>query len=84
MLLFAVTLMSASLPAATAAPVGINGSQRNCPRTTSYYAWQRDKSVAPKKLNELPPAVGYMAVYRQVGGCEFPMTVVEYRRGGRR
>ena len=25
-----------------------------------------------------------MAVYRQIGGCEYPMTVVEYRRGGRR
>ena len=83
MLLFAVTLMAASLPAA-AAPVTTNTSQTKCPRTTSYYAWQRDKPLTPKKLTELPPATGYMAVYRQIGGCEFPMTVVEYRRGGRR
>ena len=74
MLLFAAAFIAATPPAAPA----------NCPRTTSIYAWQRGKSVKPQKLNELPPARGYMAVYRRVGGCEMPMTVTEYRQGGRR
>ena len=74
MLLFAAAITAATPPAASA----------NCPRTTSVYAWQRGKSVKPQKLNELPPAKGYMAVYRVVGGCEMPMTMTEYRQGGRR
>ena len=60
----------------------------NCPRTTSHLARDgsayRGDRVAPKKLNELPPAIGYMAVYRTVNGCEAPMTMVEYRSGRRR
>ena len=59
----------------------------NCPRTTSYFAGTgsiyRGDSVPPKKLTELPPAVGYMAVYRTEDGCEVPMTIVEYRTGRR-
>ena len=46
-------------------------------------AW-REAPLKPKKLTELPPATGYMAVYRTVDGCEVPMTVVEYRSGGTR
>src|SRR4028118_427574 len=57
----------------------------NCPRTTSHYAGKdsmyRGEPVAPPKLTELPPAVGFMAVYRTVNGCEVPMTIVEYRTG---
>ena len=76
MLLFAAAI--------AAAPLGLPAtSGANCPRTTSVYAWQRGKSVKPQKLNELPPARGYMAVYRRVGGCEVPMTVTEYRQGRR-
>jgi hypothetical protein len=71
--------------AAMAAPLGLPATNTsNCPRTTSVYAWQRGKSVKPQKLTELPDAKGYMAVYRRVGGCEMPMTVTEYRQGGRR
>lgn len=60
----------------------------NCPRTTSYYAgtgslYHGDR-ITPKKLNELPPAIGYMAVYRKVNGCEAPMTMVEYRGARKR
>ena len=44
----------------------------------------RGPPLAPKKLTELPPAIGYMAVYRQIGGCEAPLTMVEYRRPQRR
>jgi hypothetical protein len=35
-------------------------------------------------LTDLPPAKGYMAVYRTVEGCEDPLTMVEYRTGERR
>ena len=57
--------------------------EAECRKPTSYKAesdlvW-RDEPLAPKKLHELPPAQGYMAVYRSVDGCEVPMTVVEYR-----
>jgi hypothetical protein len=83
MLLFSVALMGAS---AAAAPVtaGPTARSKSCPRTTSYYAWTPDKRVQPRKLTELPPAVGYMAVVRHINGCEAPLTVVEYRQGPRR
>jgi len=77
MLLFAAALIAAN-------PAGPPTSASTCPQTTSVYAWQRGKSVKPRKLNELPPGRGYMAVYRTVGGCEMPMTMTEYRQGGRR
>src|SRR4051794_18077082 len=61
---------------------------RQCPHTTSYVADQvglyRGQRLTPKKLTELPRAIGYMAVYRQIGGCEAPMTMVEYRNPRRR
>ena len=78
MLLFAAAAIAA-------APLGpaVSGTT-TCPRTTGVYAWQRGKAVKPQKLNELPPGKGYMAVYRVVGGCEMPMTMTEYRQGGRR
>lgn len=59
-----------------------------CQRTTSHYATNgsmfRGDRIGPKKLTELPPAIGYMAVYRTVNGCEVPMTMIEYRSGRRR
>jgi poly(3-hydroxybutyrate) depolymerase len=85
--LAAIAMIAAPLAAepvkAPKAPAGTK-----CPRTTSYYAGQNSKyggdRIAPKKLNELPSAVGFMAVYRTVNGCEAPMTIVEYRTGRRR
>jgi hypothetical protein len=55
-----------------------------CRKTATHYAgsgsaWKGD-GLQPKKLNELPPAVGYMAVVRVIDGCEVPLTVVEYRK----
>ena len=67
-------------PAASSAP--------NCPRTTSYLADKigvyRGQRMMPKKLTELPPATTYMAVYRHIGACEVPLTMVEYRNPRRR
>ena len=58
-------------------------SDAKCERTQQYLADQsslyRGKPLAPKKLTELPPATTYMAVYRHIGGCEAPLTMVEYR-----
>lgn len=43
-----------------------------------------DAPLTPRKLTELPPGVTYMAVYRKIGGCEAPLTMAQYRGGGRR
>lgn len=84
MLLFTVALMSAS--AMTAIPPA--DRSKACPRTTSYLADKsglyRGKPLTPRKLTELPPGTTYMAVYRHIGNCEAPMTMVEYRTGPRR
>ena len=85
MLLFAALMTAAQLPpAAAVASAATQASPKTCPRTTSQYAWDKGKPLAPRKLAELPPGKGFMAVYRTVDGCEFPMTMVEYRTGGRR
>jgi hypothetical protein len=63
-------------------------STANCPRTTSHLAdasgLYRGKPLTPRKLTELPPGIAYMAVYRHIGGCEAPLTMVEYRNPRRR
>jgi len=73
MLLIAAALITMPSPLA---------QSKNCPRTTSYVAVERGKSVAPRKLSELPPANAYKAVYRRVDGCEVPV-IVKYGVGGR-
>jgi hypothetical protein len=63
----------------------VSSSATDCRQTTSYVAGQgspgiyRGRRLAPQKLTELPPATAYMAVYRRIGGCEAPLTMVEYR-----
>lgn len=73
---------SGKAPAAPAIP------NAQCSRTTAYLADQsglyRGVPLTPRKLTELPPAIGYMAVYRHVGGCEAPLTMVDYRNSRRR
>lgn len=64
--------LTMAAPALAADPAPLNkGAVTNCPRTFSYLAdangIYRGKGVAPQKLNQLPPAVTYMAVYRQIG-----------------
>jgi hypothetical protein len=79
MLLF-VTLFAAA--AASAEPVGdmpvINpkaSQPSNCPATSRYEASKRGKSPRAQKLNELPDADVYGAVYRRIGKCEAPIIV---------
>lgn len=59
-----------------------------CPHTTDYLAEKsglyRGERLAPRKLTELPPATTYMAVFRHIGGCEAPLTMIEYRNPRRR
>ena len=85
MLLFAALMTAAQGPAASAADAAAQSAPSNtCARTTPRYAWDSAKPLKPRKLTELPPAKGYMAVYRTVDGCEYPMTMVEYRTQGHR
>ena len=78
MLLF-VTLLAA---ASSAQPIGdmpvINpkASQPvSCPATSRYEASRSGKTPRVQKLNELPDADVYRAVYRKIGKCEAPMIV---------
>ena len=64
-------------PVNSALPVG-----QKCRRADVHQA-QRDGPPQLKRLDELPDATAYMAVYRTIDGCEEPMTVVEYRAGRR-
>jgi hypothetical protein len=74
---FAVALQDARVMKGAPQP----GSQ-DCPRTTSYYAYRDGKPLKPQKLNELPPANTYLAVFRHIGRCEAPI-IVKYNVGGR-
>jgi hypothetical protein len=89
----ALVILSLSMPAMAAGtpPVaGLSGERApaDCPRTTSYLADKsslyRGQPLTPRKLTELPPGTAYMAVYRHIGACEAPLTMVEYRNPRRR
>jgi hypothetical protein len=91
MRLSAILILSslpAPLMAASPPPGSGKANSTSCPRTTQYLAGRtgvyRGNRLTPRKLTELPPATGYMAVYRTIDGCEAPLTVVEYRQGSRR
>ena len=78
MLLF-VPLLAA---AASAQPIGdmplINpkaGQPSTCPATSRYEASRQGKTPKAQKLNELPDADVYRAVYRKIGKCEAPIIV---------
>ena len=55
---------------------------QKCRRPDVHQA-QRDGPPQFKRLDELPDATAYMAVYRTVDGCEEPLTVADYRTGRR-
>lgn len=78
-------LISGGAAAAQSSRVENRASSANpsshCHRTQSYLAVENmGHSLAPRKLAELPPATTYMAVYRQIGGCDAPLTMAKYRR----
>ena len=84
--LIAMILAAAAVPAVAAPPAKPQPS--SCPQTSSYLAGKtgdyRGVPLKPRKLTELPPAIGYMAVYRRIGDCEAPLTMVDYRNSRRR
>ena len=81
MLLLALAL--AASPAADMPVINPKAGQpQNCPATSRYEASKRGKSPRAQKLNELPDADVYRAVYRHIGGCEIPV-IVRYRVSGK-
>ena len=85
----AVTSSTAAVPQLT--PQQTAAFERlnaQCQRTTSHLAEKsglyRGDRLAPRKLTELPPATTYMAVLRHIGGCEAPLTMIEYRNPRKR
>ena len=44
-----------------------------CPPTSRYEAARRGGPLSAQKLNQLPTADLYLAVYRRVDGCEVPI-----------
>ena len=82
MLLLALALTAAS-PAAEMPVINPKANQpEGCPATSRYEVSHRGKTPKAQRLNELPDADAYRAVYRRVGGCEIPV-IVKYRVGNR-
>lgn len=77
-------LLAVALSAVTVVPPrpAQTRSTAECPQTTAHIAVDNGKALTPKKLNELPPANLYKAVFRRIGGCEVPV-VVRYDVGRR-
>jgi hypothetical protein len=78
---------SAAAPPAQVEPTAAQTKPKAECRTSSVHQaspFNRADPVRPQKLNELPQATGYKAVYRTIDGCEVPMTVVEYQRASGR
>ena len=85
----AVTFSAAPTPQLTPQQrAALERLKAQCPQTTSHLAEQgglyRGERLAPRKLTELPPATTYMAVFRHIGSCEAPLTMIEYRNPKRR
>jgi len=59
------------------------GAPRDCPPTSRYEAARRGGRLGARRLNELPAADMYKAVYRHIGRCEAPI-IVGYGIGARR
>lgn len=84
--LWALSAAAAAMTIGKAAPeqqVPVDKLAAQCPHTTSYVAGEigtyRGKPLTPRKLTELPSGTAYMAVDRHIGGCEAPLTMVDYR-----
>lgn len=85
-------LISLPLIGADSAPQPTTGAATDphatCVRTNNHFAQDprhnpggdRSERLQPQKLNQLPGGIPYMAVYRHIGGCEAPLTMVEYRK----
>ena len=65
-----------------AKPLADTNAAQKCRRADLQRAEEAGKPEF-RRLDQLPDATEYMAVYRTVNGCEEPMTVTEYRTGRR-
>ena len=88
MLLLVIALSAAAASAESARDMRIiNPAPQGalCPETPMSLARKMGKA-APRAipLTRLPPAKTFMAVDRRIGGCPAPLTMIEYRSGGRR
>jgi hypothetical protein len=60
-------------------------SSSQCPETPMSLARKMGKRPPQAiPLSKLPPAQTFMAVDRRIGGCEAPLTMVDYRKASRR
>jgi hypothetical protein len=76
MLLFLAALIAAPQPVGDMPVINPKADQpANCPATSRYEAGKRGKAPSAQKLNELPDADVYRAVYRRIGQCEAPIIV---------
>lgn len=75
-------LSSAASPVIIGVPQSPLRGDPQCPQTAAQQAAQRDRKPAPRRLDRLPAANAYSAVYRLVNGCEVPV-VVRYDVGKR-
>ena len=83
MLLFLAALIAAPQPVGDMPVINPKADQpANCPATSRYEASKRGKALKVQKLNELPDADVYRAVYRRIGRCEAPI-IVKYGVVGR-
>jgi poly(3-hydroxybutyrate) depolymerase len=75
-------LAADSRPARDMPAINPNGpASDSCPPTSRYEAARRGGKLGLKRLNELPAADMYNAVYRRIDGCEAPI-IVRYDVGG--
>ena len=79
MLLFVPLLAAAAASAEPAGDMPVINPKANqpstCPATSRYEASKRGQIPKAQKLNELPDADVYRAVYRRIGKCEAPIIV---------
>lgn len=78
MLLFVLAAAAAASPVPLGDMPVINpkaSQPSTCPATSRYEAGRQGKTPKARKLNELPDADVYRAVYRRIGKCEVPIIV---------
>ena len=76
MLLLVAALIAAPQPLGDMPAINPKAGQpANCPATSRYEASKRGQIPKAQKLNELPDADVYRAVYRRIGKCEVPIIV---------
>lgn len=72
-----IALLAAATPS-TEAPVK-PADLPQCQRAEKRLVEDPMRKAEPKRLGELPPAEGYLAVYRRENGCMIPVKVRDRR-----